>query len=127
MRRLAACAALVVALVTAACSGGTTFEPSGSPSGPPGTGAVTLQELDFHFDPVHLKISTDQGLTIQNQGAVLHNFTVKDTSVDIDVRPGETNDTGAIGGLLKPGDYPFYCKYHRNQGMIGLLTVEAAS
>jgi len=89
------------------------------PSGP----TATLTQVEFHFDPIDLRMRASQGLVIQNKGTVVHNFTVLDHGIDIDVQPGASSTTEAIGQMLQPGTYHFVCKYHRDQGMIGVLIV----
>jgi plastocyanin len=133
-------AALVVALCATACSGSsptatttttpvasaspTTNPPPGVLTPPPGP-TVTLHEVDFRFEPVHVVMSPDQGLTITNDGTAVHNLTIDKTSVDVDVQPGQTTNLEAIGGAVGPGTYVFFCKYHRSRGMIGAFTVVA--
>jgi plastocyanin len=132
-------AAVLPAMFATACSGSsptatastpvasaspTTNPPAGVLTPPPGQ-AVTLEQVDFRFDPVHVVMSTEQGLTITNDGTVVHNVTIQGTSVDIDVQPGQTANLEGIGGAVAPGNYPFFCKYHRDKLMVGIFTVVA--
>jgi plastocyanin len=136
MRSRTLFAIFAVALTATACSGGgspapsaqppttPSSSPSQSPSvSPPAGQAVTLTEADFQFSPVHLVISKSQGLTVSNQGPSLHNFTVPGTQVDVDVQPGSTDQFEAIGQVVPVGDHPFFCKYHKARGMVGVITV----
>jgi plastocyanin len=87
-------------------------------------GQADLETQDFVFAPPCLIISTSQGLRLHNEGDVKHNFSVKGfAGLDIDVEPGQENNTEALG--LDPGSYDFSCKYHAEQGMKGKLQVKA--
>jgi plastocyanin len=80
----------------------------------------TLTLKDNVFDPADLTIATGTDLTLDNQGAGLHNFTVEGQDIDKDVQPGES-ETETIE--LPAGTYTIFCKYHRALGMEGTLTV----
>lgn len=92
------------------------------------TGEVeaTLRQSDNVFSPDCLIVLGGQSLKVQNRGTALHNFTVEGTQVDLDVRPGETNRTEAIGTAVEAGSYAFFCKYHRSLGMEGEITITVA-
>ena len=66
---------------------------------------------------------TTQGLSLHNAGDVVHNFSVPGTVVDLDTRPGASTNSEAVGGAVRPGEYQFFCKYHRSRGMTGTLRV----
>jgi plastocyanin len=111
--------------------------PSPSPSPSPTDGGCTdasvtgefevpVTERDFSFDPACLIMLGGQGLVLRNRGTVTHNFTVEGTDLDQDLDPGDVNRTEAIGGVVSPGTYTFFCKFHRSQGMEGEITVSAA-
>jgi plastocyanin len=126
--------AATLAVVAAACGGSsdnnaTTQPPaatttSQSPTGgattqsPAGQTALTLK--DNAFDPSEFTIAAGAEITLQNQGAALHNFSVEGQNIDKDVQPGETETEDLE---LAPGTYTFFCKYHRSLGMEGTLTV----
>lgn len=139
--------ALVAALaLVPACTGGSsspsppppttaasaTVSPSQSPSPSPSSSPVPVPpsghfspigEADFQFTPAQVVIGTDQGLRIHNAGPSLHNLTVTGSQIDLDTPPGQTSRTEPISGALQPGTYPFFCKYHRARGMVGVLIV----
>jgi plastocyanin len=111
--------------------------PSPSPSPSPTDGGCTdasvtgefgvpVTERDFSFDPACLIMLGGQGLVLRNRGSVVHNFTVEGTDLDLDLDPGDVNRTEAIGGVVAPGTYTYFCKFHRAQGMEGEITVSAA-
>jgi plastocyanin len=101
--------AAMVALLGAACSS----------SDDTGGGGTTLEIVDFSFEPSTLQVpSGSTTITITNNGAVEHSFTLDDDSVSQDVEPGET----ATVTVDLSADAPFHCEYHPDQ-MTGTLTV----
>jgi plastocyanin len=120
--------AIFVGVLAVGCGGG------GSPSSttPPAasvtasaTGSTgqqgTLAMQDNFFSPSNVTVAANGKLSVNNQGAALHNFTLEAAHVDQDVQPG-SGHTFTIS--LAPGTYPFFCKYHKAQGMTGVLTVQ---
>ena len=146
--------ALTLALLSAGCRGGgtpagtptaegpTTAEGTITPESPsptmgfvPAAGCedatvgganVTVRLEDNMFDPTCLVVLGGQNLRLVNEGANLHNFTVEETQVDVDVETGTSESTGAIGQAVAAGTFTFFCKYHRDLGMEGDITVTAA-
>ena len=59
---------------------------------------------------------------IRNDGAAPHNFSIDELGIDIDVAPGETQET-VINAPA--GEYEYYCNVpgHKEAGMVGTLTV----
>ena len=144
--------ALTLALLVAGCTGrqspaqtptaagptieGTTSPLSPSPSDPfvPTAGCedatvgganVRLRMEDNVFDPACLVVLGGQNLRLVNEGANLHNFSVEETQVDVDVPTGTNENTGAIGEAVPSGTFTFFCTYHRELGMEGDITVTA--
>jgi plastocyanin len=125
----------VVALLASCTSNSPAPSPpatAGSPSAsaspstvptPPSGPFASVSEADYQFTPAQIVIGTSQGLRILNQGPSLHNLSVSGTQVDLDTTPGQTTRTEPIGGALEPGTYPFFCKYHRARGMVGVIVV----
>lgn len=91
-----------------------------------GEAEVTLTQNDNSFSPDCLIVLGGQGLEIVNEGANRHNLTIEGTDVDLDVEPGETTRTEAIGGIVEPGSYEFFCTIHQSFGMDGEITVSDA-
>lgn len=129
MRSLRAGAALCAALLVAfACTGGaTSATPSSSclaaakltePVIDRGTAALastgTVQVGDQYFSPTCLAGATGAvTLTLHNSGRLLHNFSVPEQNIDVDIPAGETVTVRvAVGG--KP--VSCFCKYHRDAG-----------
>ena len=89
-------------------------------------GPADLEMQDFTFAPPCFITTTETpGLRVHNEGKVTHNWTLEGTGLDIDVEPGQENNTEALG--VEEGTYTFFCKYHReSHDMEGELRVEAA-
>ncbi len=130
-------AVMVLALVTAACNGdgnGTDLaEPTPGATPEPEecvelTGADTAEiaMAGFAFEPSCAIVSADQALSLPNEDEVAHTFTLEDTELDLEVAPGEETDTEAIGGIVEPGTYTLFCRFHRDGGMVGEFRVEGA-
>jgi plastocyanin len=122
-------AALLVLAFAGGCSSGggttnTTTPPTTAASSGGGTG-VTITMSDFAFDPSTLTASTSQDIVLVNTGAALHNFSIEGTSIDVDVQPGATQTLTAPGSSFPTGAHPFFCKYHKAQGMTGTLNATA--
>ena len=93
---------------------------SSAPEGAP----VGVTMMDNFFEPPCIAISSTQQITFANSGTQLHNFSVADGDIDVDVEPGEEATTDETGTDLAAGTYRFVCKYHQEQGMIGTLVIE---
>jgi plastocyanin len=86
--------------------------------------AAPLTMQDNFFEPLCLAVSSTQEITLTNAGTALHNFSIEDQEVDIDVEAGAEETTGPVEELVRPGTFRFVCKYHEDQGMVGTITVE---
>ncbi|HVE76476.1 MAG TPA: cupredoxin domain-containing protein [Actinomycetota bacterium] len=82
---------------------------------------IAIFETDNVFSPSCVRGKGSQGLQIKNGGKSTHNFSVEGTGLDVDTAPGEETNTEATG--LKAGEYVFFCKFHRDQGMTGKLVI----
>ena len=144
--RAAIFAALSSALLLAAgaCSGSN--EPSGPTTTPasPTSGEITVASHEWSFEPQAIVLPRGQeiSLTLENDGAILHNLKVDDLKVDVieEISSGGFSgnddelfvgaDSGDVGLLrfvpLEAGEYEFYCNIanHRQLGMEGRLTVQ---
>ncbi len=88
---------------------------------------LDVEMVNYTFKPVHVSIAGGESVVFHNGTQVTHNFTLlKGGSVTFDVQPGSSM-TATDLGTLKPGTYPFECKYHFKQGMVGVLTVAGGS
>jgi uncharacterized cupredoxin-like copper-binding protein len=118
---------------TACPADATTGSPAALASPAAGTLCVTIELGDLYFDPnvVTIPADTPVTFTLENHGAVGHNFSitdhknpsVKDLGIDMDFDPGQTK-TVAINAPA--GTYYFYCDVpgHEQAGMFGYLIVQ---
>ncbi len=87
--------------------------------------ALVVESYDIYFEPDELSIPADTDVTVQlpNLGAALHNFSIDELGIDVDIDPGATEET-VINAPA--GEYEFYCNVpgHKAAGMFGTLTVE---
>jgi len=86
---------------------------------------TTVEMVDIAFNPSSLTIPADTDVTVSlpNTGAALHNFSIDELGIDVDVAAG---DTGSATINAPAGDYEFYCNVpgHKEAGMLGTLTVQ---
>jgi plastocyanin len=116
--------ALVLTLGAGACGGG----------GDGGDGSDECVDLTTEGDSFTIRMSNNQfvpscftarasqTLTLVNEDAALHSFTMRDTPIDVDVRGDETLNLDPVGGIVEPGTYELICRYHL-PGMTGQVTV----
>lgn len=90
---------------------------------PGGTGDITvLRMADNRFEPDCLTVSETQALRVSNTGKATHNFTVG--KLNVDLKPEDDKNFNALKFEgFKPGEYEFFCKFHKGQGMKGTLVV----
>jgi plastocyanin len=81
---------------------------------------LTMQNTSF--SPSCAIAKSSQPIKIENKDGILHNFSITGTVIDVDVQPGQTFNGESAG--LAPGTYPFFCKYHKSQGMAGTVIVQ---
>lgn len=64
-------------------------------------------------------------ITLQNDGASLHDFVVDELGIDVDMPPGQTV-TVTVPDDVAPGEYEFICSVpgHAQAGMVGTLVIE---
>jgi hypothetical protein len=91
-----------------------------------GHGTYFVTAIDYHFHDAHptVPLTRDRRLVIVNEGSNLHNVTIVGTDFSRDVRPGHHIAIRRIDSLFaKPGRYPFFCSYHVDRGMKGVIVV----
>ncbi|MGH2532279.1 MAG: cupredoxin domain-containing protein [Thermomicrobiales bacterium] len=97
------------------------------PAGAPATEVTVVagKPQEFLFEPSEFTIpaNTDVTVTVTDEGAIQHTFTIDALNVNVEVQPGETKTTTINAD---PGDYEFYCAVpgHKEAGMVGTLHVE---
>jgi len=134
MRRLVFVLVAVCALGLTACSsdddGATTGAENGSTGAIDNDGCVdlkgegatfTITIADFAFDPNCFIASASQGISIENQDAADHTFTVTGTDIDVPIAAGQTFNGEPISGAVSPGTYDFLCTLHPT--MTGQITI----
>jgi plastocyanin len=146
--RLAGAAIIAMTLLLSACSSdspSSAASPSASGEGGESSSTITLNgqtandhgtkdvsgggkeevEVDsFYFNPTVFTAHAGDALTLtlSNETSTLHNFSLPDQSIDMDVPPD-----GSIKVTVTfpdSGTQVFFCKYHQSQGMVGGLQVE---
>ena len=80
---------------------------------------VTIEMHDFVFVPDERSIlsNQDERIDVENKGSVAHTFTVDELGIDVGLEPGES----APVVFEENGDWPFYCRFHGDQGMTGVF------
>lgn len=82
----------------------------------------TITISKFAYQPDCFTVNGSQAIRIVNQDKVVHSFTIDGTQVDGDIKAGKTLYFGLpLSGVLAPGTYDFYCKYHKK--LTGTVTV----
>jgi plastocyanin len=130
---------MCLAVALAACGGGSPpsepaapADPQTSPTDelPPdckdstGTPIVAITAVDNEFEPFCVIVSADQRFEVTNEGISRHTFTIRDSDIDIRLKPGAEATTGPIGEVAEPGsgEQEFGCLIHPS--MVGYFAVE---
>jgi plastocyanin len=134
MRKFGCVLVAVCALGLTACSSdddaGTTDAETGSTGTTENDGCVdltgegatfTITIADFAFDPKCFTARASQGVSIENQDAADHTFTVTGTEIDVPIAAGQTFNGEPISGAVSPGTYDFLCTLHPT--MTGRVTI----
>jgi uncharacterized cupredoxin-like copper-binding protein len=86
--------------------------------------AVEVVSNDIFFEPDELSIPADTDVTVSlpNEGAAAHNFSIDELGISVDIAPGATEETTINAPA---GTYEYYCNVpgHKEAGMVGTLTV----
>ena len=119
---LAAATAFVAACGDDNGGDGDAVEADDEASGP---ADVTLQLEDFQFSPDSLEGTAGETLTLEldNTGDASHTFTGE--GVDEVLQPGDTA-TVAVD-VPDTGEFEFFCRFHRSQGMTGAIVVSGTA
>lgn len=88
-----------------------------------GESAVTITLEEFSFEPTIIASEPGQelGVFLVNEGDGPHTFTLDDQDVHVALRRGQNGEATVS---IASSDAPtlFYCRFHRDQGMVGVLT-----
>jgi plastocyanin len=129
---------VAVALLLAACGGDDDDSSSGS-EGPPvslsgtvndkGTEKVSGSELELEADDNYFKptfIEAEAGakltLTIKNEGAAQHTFTIDSAKIDEEIAPDDEVKVDVT--VPDSGHLDFHCRFHGSAGMQGSIVAE---
>lgn len=104
--------------------------PAASPSASPtpcttAPAAITIEMVDIAFRQktftVPAGVATD--ITIVNKGLALHDFSIDELNISVNLAPGEST---VISINAPAGKYTFYCNIpgHKEAGMLGQMTAE---
>ena len=89
-------------------------------------GPYYVTAIDYHFHDAHptVPLSPGRKLVFANESDNIHNVTIPGTSFSRDFKPGHLISIDPVGSLLsKPGRYPFFCTFHVDRGMKGVIVV----
>lgn len=76
---------------------------------------------ESRFSPDRIEVLPNTEILFKANGTFGHNLQGVGSNFSAgDVRPG---DEATFRAPSVPGDYPFECRFHREQGMVGMLTV----
>lgn len=105
--------------------GGLTFSNHGTKDAK-GQGELNLEADNYYFAPTFLRGTPGQKLKleIENESGTLHNFSIPDQHLDVNIPPKEK----VVLEVAFPssGVVRFFCKFHSARGMNGeLLTGDA--
>ena len=80
------------------------------------TSTLNRSELSIPAD-------TEVTVSLPNEGVTLHNFSIDELGISVDIAPGATEET-VINAPA--GEYEYYCNVpgHKPAGMLGTLTVQ---
>lgn len=101
------------------------------PMGPGGELAVEAGE--FYFEIRSGAETLEEGpvqVTLENVGSAEHDFTIDEAYENVSVPEGTAPPGETVEGTLElfPGEWTYYCSVpgHRQQGMVGTITVSQA-
>ena len=89
-----------------------------------GASTVTVTVEEFSFEPTVLVGAPDQELTVvlTNVGDGPHTFTIDEQEVDVALRRGQSGQA-TVTFPSSDATILFYCRFHRDLGMVGALTL----
>jgi plastocyanin len=82
--------------------------------------------IDYHFHNAHptIPLGVDREVIFESDAVNLHNVTIPAIGYSKDLPAGGRIVIPHIGSLLsEPGRYTFYCKYHADRGMAGVIVI----
>jgi plastocyanin len=91
-----------------------------------GSAAVTVRMGEYYYQPAQMTVPKDAKVTLVNDGALVHNWILKEAGVGTGrVAPGQSAVLDLDG--VPPGNYMVYCDEpgHVAAGQTGTLTITA--
>ena len=86
---------------------------------------ITITLGDNFFDPttISLPTGTPTTITLVNNGGLMHNFSIGDLGISVDIEAGATQ---TVEINAPAGTYTYHCDVpgHTEAGMTGTLTVQ---
>ena len=116
-----AAATLAIALAAVACGGDDEAGVDGNGTAlSPQVAEVTAK--DFSFVPAKLpgNVGAPIEITLKNIGQAPHTFTIDEFDVDTEIAAGEETTVTVLPS--EPGEFNYYCRFHRDQGMLGEIS-----
>jgi len=105
--------------------GEATVAPAANGGEAPAAESPVITMHDIYFDPSDFTIpaNTPVKVSLPNEGAAVHDFSIDALGIAVTVNPGET---GEVEINAPAGEYEFYCNIpgHKEAGMVGKLTVQ---
>ena len=90
---------------------------------PPPEIGVVPGGYEARFAPERLEVAAGSTVRFTANGTFGHNLQAVDGSFSAgDLKPGES---ATFTAPTTPGEYPFECRFHKGQGMVGVLVVGA--
>lgn len=88
-----------------------------------GLSETEVEVDDYYFEPTVLEGEAGQSLSVSlhNEGAVAHTFTIDEQEVDVQLSGGASDQADVT--FPESGALVFYCTFHRSSGMLGGLSV----
>ena len=97
-------------------------ESDGVDDGARQTVGMTAKDFSFIPDKVRLEAGNAFEVEFKNSGDVRHTFTVDEFDVDAELSP-EEEEVVLVATPAQAGEFSFYCRFHRSQGMEGTITI----
>jgi plastocyanin len=82
--------------------------------------------IDYHFHDAHptLPIGPGRALVVKDASTNVHNVTIPALGISQDIPPGgQIRFPDIAESFAHPGRYTFYCQYHNDRGMTGVIVV----
>lgn len=126
---LAGLLGLMMLVTLTGCGGGSSSSDTAQLGGKNQNADITVDKVDgvHQYDPNKIEIqpNKEESFTLLNKDTIVHNITIPDFAIDMDVQPGQiiTVKLPAVSQAGRDGFFTFYCKYHQSEGESGKITV----